>query len=159
MPQLPRHLYGGRSQFPSPVTGNYISFNFGALNLAVASAAPDVIRAGLVMPFAMRLVCVSYRATSVAANVSLQLYSHASAFTIAGGTTLLSTAADVDGDSINRVEPTGSTPTLVAAARDLARGARVFLAITTDAGGTYTDLTVCLQGYVTGVVAHDPAND
>lgn len=158
-PILPEHLQRGRTAYPGPTTGGYVSLTFGNLQLAVASAASDVMRAGLVLPFAMRLVCVTWNTTSAAANSSFQVYTHASAFQIAGATALLSAAVDIDGDISGRALPSGSTPTLVAAARDLTRGSRVFVAMTSDAGGTYIDFSVTLQGYSTGVVNLDPAND
>jgi len=161
MPILPEQLQRGRASFPGPVTGNPVSINLGPFVVAINST--DLIRGGIVMPFSMRLSRVSWSMFGAfTANGSFSINRHTSAFQVAGSDEVLSADVDVDATEVGRADPSGTTPTI--AVRELNRGDRVFVAITTDATGTNSGasqgpLCVQLMGFITGVVNLNEAND
>lgn len=151
---LPIHLAYGRSNMPGPVTGGYTTITLGPFK-TVAITTTDLIRAGLIMPFAMRLENVAWCTISPAtANVSFSLNRNATAFVVAGSDEIM--AADVAVD----VDEAGNNAGSTLLTRDLARNDRVFVAVTADGTGALTDfLSITLTGIVTGVVNLSDQND
>lgn len=148
---LPGTLVPGGGAVPN-VTGNYATISFGPLDHAAGTVRTDLIVAGLVMPFAFRIEKVSWSslATVSAAAITIQLERHASAFSTTGMVDLLSADVNPETTANGFALATGTTPTL--AVRDLARGDRVFLALTTDVTGAAGRTSMMISGFIQGFV-------
>lgn len=157
-PFLPAHLTFGRTNYPGPVTGAPLTITFGGLGVATNQATPLLV-AGIIMPFSFRLYRVTWNCVqSATANVTMDLYKHASAFQTSGATAVLSAQVDIDANETGIADAAGTTPTL--SVRDLARGDRLFVALASDATGTLPQpLVVSFHGFPTGVVHADPFYD
>lgn len=166
MPALPGHMVVGRGSFSGPVIGNYVTIPFGPKSLAAGGTGTDVPFFGFIAPCDMRIERISWNCrTASLANVSLQFYKDPTDFDASSGATALLTAAiDLDassganGSSYAEAAAGGAT-TLVAAARNISKGDRVFAGYTYDVNGTLTDAAVMFTCFITGHINADPAND
>ena len=123
-----------------PVVGHPLVFTF---NFAPVASKTDFLVAAFQAPMAMRIQRISWNVNSLGAASAdtLKFLTHATAIQTSGATSLLSAASvDWDANPTDFAAPNGetagaSTLTLATGAgvRDIAKGAFVFCAYTTDA--------------------------
>jgi len=155
------HLAIGRGSFPGPLTGGYISWNFGPFNVAADVSA--VIQAGFKAPCALRLEALTATATGFGGTAATLFFEKNTTY-VAGGTSLISTASlDFDGGATAAIGhlitmETSPSLSLVSGVRDIAQGDFVMATVTTVAS---TITAACVSFYFT-VIDHvnvDPVND
>lgn len=155
---LPEALQIGRSSVAGPQTGGYLSFGLAGYNSAVFSLTDAIIFA-IEMPMDFRVEAIAWSARSTVVTASFQV---AKASTLAWGgseTDLMSADIPLVTTGSELVVAAGSTPTLVAAARDIDRGEFLMIGYTSDADATAVDLSVQIIGFARGHINIDPADD
>jgi len=171
MPFLPAALALGRTALGAPVVGGIALVTF---SHALVVSKTNFVVAAFQAPCDMRLERISWNTDTLGAasgNI-LKFVTHPTAAQLAGATTLLSnavaTSIDFDANPNDFVAPSGetagaSTVTLstTAGVRDIAKGAFVLCAYTTDAtavvAGTTLNVTytVAIMGYTNVQIASD----
>lgn len=156
MPVPSYHDVGGSAV--SLTTGNYCTLSFGPITDTTIGVQTDTIASGIIMPFAFRLLKIAWGVSvDGAALATVQVQRHASAFSTTGMDDIMSADLNVDASTSGTILVSGTTPTI--SVRDLNRGDRVFVTLTTDGTGTVSALQVFVVGYITGFVNLDPADD
>jgi hypothetical protein len=148
---------------PGPSTGAYSFLCYGPKTNAIAGAVTDEFWMGFIAPCNMRVERISWGATSVIANASVQFIKNTS-FVAAGGTDLLTADVDLDasaGADLNDYAEAvaGGATTLISTSRNIVKGDFVGAYITTDGTGVLTNFGVCFTIFVTGHVNTNSAND
>lgn len=163
MPELPTHLYLGRSSFAGPVIGGYTHVTLGPVD--VTTSQTNIVPIGFIAPCELRLERIAFYARAVGAGVATcNFYKDTADFVVgSGGTeTRLHTTADISAEATtgSYIEAaSGGLDTLVASARNIAKGDRVYVAVTTDGTGSLTDFSVCWSFVVIGHINADSAKD
>jgi hypothetical protein len=152
MPFLPGYMAIGRNALSGPTIGGQIILPF---THALVASKTDFVIAAFQAPCDMRIERISWNVNTLgaaAANI-LKFVTHPTAAQLSGATTLLSnavaTSIDFDANPVDFVAPSGetagaSTLTLstVAGVRDIAKGAFVLCAYTTDATAVVAGTTL-----------------
>lgn len=156
---LPAALATGRATLAGPQTGGYVSFGLSGYNNAVFDLTDAIVYA-IEMPMDFRIEAIAWSCRTEGAD--------GSSFQVAQATSLLWAGAEIDILSADVAASTGgnevlvaagSSQTLVAAARDVARGDFLMIAYTSDADSTVLDLNVQILGFAKGHINVDPADD
>lgn len=156
---LPEALAVGRSTIAGPQTGGYVSFGLAGYNKGIEVVTDDIAFA-IEMPMDFRVEAIAWSCRSVAAA--------GSSFQVAQATSLAWGGSEVDILSADVAATTGggenlvaqgSSQTLVAAARDIARGDFLMIGYTGDADSTVVDLNVQIIGFAKGHINVDPVDD
>ena len=150
-------IRSGRGSFPGPMTGGYLSFGMAGGAEASAWNGADRLDFVMEMPCAFRVEAISYHARNVTDVVSFQVGNSTTAIWT-GVTDMISADVTIETGDNGLITAT-STPSLVAAARDMAKGSFLIIGLTGDAAGAYGDLTVMVHGYVQDHINADPADD
>ena len=153
---LPTALAVGRSSVAGPQTGGYVSFGLSAYNKGVAVVTDDIAYA-IEMPMDFRVEAISWSCRTEAGACSFQV-AKAAALAWSAETDLISADVACVTDT-GALLLAGTTPNLVAAARNIDKGEFLMVGFTSNATGTILDLNVEIIGYCRGHINADPAND
>lgn len=150
----------GRTTFSGPVSGAYVTFTTSIK--ALANGATDDRIGAMLIPFACRVVEISFSTRSVTAAAGLASFrAKKNAVVASAGTNLLS----ADGTTIARDADFAATPTsspslsTTAGVRDLAKGDTVVFGATGDATVGNRDVFVSMTVRATGHCVAASAND
>ncbi len=155
---LPAALATGRSSIAGPQTGGYVSFGLAGYNSAVFTLT-DAIVFAIEMPMDFRVEAIAWSCRNTVVTASFQVAQASSILWAGAETNLMSADIPLVAGGSELVVASGSTPTLVAAARNIARGAFLMIGYTSDADATAVDLNVQIIGFPRGHINVDPADD
>ena len=155
---LPPALVTGRSNQAGPITGGYVSFGLTGYTSTVTDLTDAIVYA-IEMPMDFRVEAISYSNRTEAGAVSFMVAQAATLAWAGSETDMLSATVALVTDTGDLIVAAGTTPTLVAAARNVAKGAFLMIGYTSNGTGTILDLNVQIIGYARGHINADPAND
>lgn len=155
---LPVALATGRGTLAGPQTGGYVSFGLAGYTSAVFNLTDAIIFA-IEMPMDFRVEAIAYTNRDTTVVSSFQVAKASSL--VWGGSEIDLMSADITlvAGASELVVAAGSTPTLVASARDIDKGEFLMIGYTSDADSTAEDLNVQIIGFPRGHVNVDPADD
>lgn len=154
--QLPEHMRVGRGSGPGPFTGPYITIDFGPV--VFTDAADNTVVGAVYVPFDLRVMAFAWTGVGIGGSVDVMLHQNATP-DLTTPTNILSAVIAVDGTNEGIAKASGTTPTLVEAARNVEQGQ--FLVLEVDGGGTgdSTGSTFSVVAFPYGHVNANPEND
>lgn len=155
--QIPEHRRVGRGNAPGPQLASYLCIPLAA-SLEMLNAADNTLLAAVQMPCDFRLESFEWHLPAVAAATAVLTVAH-SATSVVGGTALLSATIDLEVATEGQARASGTTPTIVAAERNLVRGRWVVAELDGNNTGDIFRGTFLLYGFPYGHINADLVAD